>query len=107
MKLASANSLLLAVFMKDEVVPAGADPYLGGACCGGERRLGLRQSISVGPHHLLTDEPKASGRNDDGPLNIQLNLKPKIEESNRSGGRAPLIRKGEALQTQRIWLTTG
>jgi len=28
---------------------------------------GLRQAISVGPHHLLADEPKISGGSDDGP----------------------------------------
>jgi len=30
-------------------------------------RSGLRQSISVGPHQLLSDEPKRAGGNDQGP----------------------------------------
>jgi putative redox protein len=35
---------------------------------------GLRQSITVGPHTLLSDEPKASGGNDDGPDPYELLL---------------------------------
>ena len=35
---------------------------------------GLRQAISVGPHHLLADEPKTSGGNDDGPDPYELLL---------------------------------
>jgi uncharacterized OsmC-like protein len=35
---------------------------------------GLRQAISVGPHHLLADEPKTSGGSDDGPDPYELLL---------------------------------
>jgi putative redox protein len=35
---------------------------------------GLRQSITVGPHTLLSDEPKAFGGNDDGPDPYELLL---------------------------------
>ena len=35
---------------------------------------GLRQTISVGPHHLLADEPKTSGGSDAGPDPYELLL---------------------------------
>ena len=35
---------------------------------------GLRQAISVGPHHLLADEPKTSGGSDHGPDPYELLL---------------------------------
>src|SRR6202161_671716 len=35
---------------------------------------GLRQAISVGPHRLLADEPKASGGSDAGPDPYELLL---------------------------------
>jgi putative redox protein len=35
---------------------------------------GLRQAVSVGPHHLLADEPKTSGGRDDGPDPYELLL---------------------------------
>jgi putative redox protein len=35
---------------------------------------GLRQAISVGPHHLIADEPKASGGSDAGPDPYELLL---------------------------------
>lgn len=35
---------------------------------------GLRQTILVGPHHLLADEPETSGGNDDGPDPYELLL---------------------------------
>jgi putative redox protein len=35
---------------------------------------GLRQAISVGPHHLLADEPKTSGGSDAGPDPYELLL---------------------------------
>jgi uncharacterized OsmC-like protein len=35
---------------------------------------GLRQAISVGPHHLLADEPKISGGSDVGPDPYELLL---------------------------------
>src|SRR5258708_33314158 len=34
----------------------------------------LRQAISVGPHHLIADEPKASGGSDAGPDPYELLL---------------------------------
>ena len=37
-------------------------------------RSGLRQAISVGPHHLLADEPKILGGSDDGPDPYELLL---------------------------------
>src|SRR6202045_1846734 len=35
---------------------------------------GLRQAVSVGPHHLLADEPKTSGGSDAGPDPYELLL---------------------------------
>ena len=35
---------------------------------------GLRQAISVGPHHLIADEPKTSGGSDAGPDPYELLL---------------------------------
>src|SRR5260370_7005710 len=35
---------------------------------------GLHQAISVGPHHLLADEPKTSGGSDAGPDPYELLL---------------------------------
>ena len=35
---------------------------------------GLQQTISVGPHHLLADEPRASGGSDEGPDPYELLL---------------------------------
>ena len=65
-------------------------------CAGiGPAYVKLGGRFSVG-HIISSDEPKASGRNDDGPLNVQLNLKPKIEESNRSGGRGAIDSKGRS-----------
>ena len=34
----------------------------------------LRQAISVGPHHLIADEPKTSGGSDAGPDPYELLL---------------------------------
>src|SRR5438105_3646358 len=35
---------------------------------------GLRQEIAIGPHHLVADEPKTAGSNDDGPNPYELLL---------------------------------
>ena len=35
---------------------------------------GLRQAVSVGPHHLIADEPKTSGGSDAGPDPYELLL---------------------------------
>jgi len=38
------------------------------------RSFGLRQEVSIGPHHLIADELKGSGGNDEGPDPYELLL---------------------------------
>ena len=65
---------------------------------------GLRQSISVGPHQFLADEPKASGGDDSGPDPYELLLSALGVCTNMTL-RMYADRKGWPLREVRVVLT--
>ena len=65
---------------------------------------GLRQSISVGPHQLLADEPKVAGGNDEGPDPYEL-LLAALGSCTNMTLRLYAERKGWPLAEVRVVLT--
>src|SRR6266853_5222985 len=65
---------------------------------------GLRQAISVGPHHLIADEPKTSGGSDAGPDPYELLLSALGSCTNMTL-RMYADRKGWPLKDIRVVLT--
>ena len=64
---------------------------------------GLRQTISVGPHRLLSDEPKGAGGNDEGPDPYEL-LLAALGACTNMTLRMYAERKGWPLQEVRVVL---
>src|SRR5579859_7833719 len=64
----------------------------------------LRQAISVGPHHLIADEPKTSGGSDEGPDPYELLLSALGSCTNMTL-RMYADRKGWPLEDIRVVLT--
>ena len=64
---------------------------------------GLRQTISVGPHQLLSDEPKGAGGNDQGPDPYEL-LLAALGSCTNMTLRMYAERKGWPLQEVRVVL---
>jgi putative redox protein len=65
---------------------------------------GLRQTITVGPHQLLSDEPKAAGGNDQGPDPYEL-LLAALGSCTNMTLRMYAERKGWPLREARVLLT--
>jgi uncharacterized OsmC-like protein len=65
---------------------------------------GLRQTISVGPHQLTSDKPKASGGNDQGPDPYEL-LLAALGSCTNMTLRMYAERKGWPLKEARVLLT--
>jgi putative redox protein len=64
----------------------------------------LRQAISVGPHQLLSDEPKEAGGNDQGPDPYEL-LLAALGSCTNMTLRMYAERKGWPLKEVRVFLT--
>jgi putative redox protein len=64
----------------------------------------LRQTISVGPHRLLSDEPKAAGGNDQGPDPYEL-LLAALGSCTNITLRMYAERKGWPLKEARVLVT--